>query len=111
MAGVRRASTIAGLGEAAKLDVTMGPPLSGALNSTSICRVDVEPVRVRIRTLLCSPTGSSGSSDEVGVNSGDVGVAVEEPAVTSMERVSRWSWDSGLFCRPEDWKAEEGCEW
>ena len=71
-------SNIAGRGDAAKLDVSTGPPLSGALNSTSMCSVDVEPVRVRMRTLLGSSAEISGSSEEVGVSGGEVEVTVED---------------------------------
>ena len=71
-----------GRGEAEKLEVITGAPLSGALNSTSICSVDVEPVRVRMRTLLASSACTSGSSEEVGVRSGEVDVSVEDSGCT-----------------------------
>ena len=75
-------SSMAGRGDAAKLDVNTGPPLFGGLNSTSMCSVDVEPVRVRMRTLLGSLLDISGSSDDVGVRRGEVEVTVEDSAGT-----------------------------
>ena len=69
---------MAGRGDAAKLDVRTGAPRSGGSNSTSMCRVEVEPVRVRMRTLLGSIAGEPGSSELVGVAGGEVGVAIEE---------------------------------
>ena len=71
-------SNMAGRGDAAKLDVNTGPPLSGGLNSTSMCSVDVEPVRVRMRTLLGSLVDMPGSSDDVGVRGGEVEVTVDD---------------------------------
>ena len=72
---------MAGRGDAAKLDVSIGAPRSGGSNSTSICRVEVEPVLVRIRTLLGSIVGESGFSELVGVVGGDVEAAEEECSV------------------------------
>ena len=75
-------SSIGGRGDAAKLDVSTGSPLSGALNSTSMCSVEVDPVRVRMRTFAGSVEGTPGSSDEVGVSGGEDDVTVDDSTGT-----------------------------